>query len=43
MITGNDVSAVLFHNAIANRETKPGTFAYFLRGIEGIEDFVGLF
>lgn len=42
MVEGTDVSAMLFHNAVADRETKATAFADLLSCIKRIEDFLGI-
>ncbi len=40
-VVGGDVSAVFFHDAVADAESEAGAFAHALRGVEGIEDAFG--
>src|SRR5580704_936252 len=42
-IEAENIAAMLLHHAIADAEAEAGALAYGLDGVEGIENFIGLF
>ena len=42
-VESGDSPAMLFHHSVADAEPEPGALAHFLRGVERVENFFGLF